>query len=417
MKVSNYPLILLRQGMHERRQPDVPAYENRRERMKNDFQDLQIEEYTDDDALYVQQRKIRRKKKRRLSRAYTVMGMLGCLVLLVAVMYLGMMLLTDADDSKVEDAMAQVEAVTYTQEELDEKLREAQEAAASQAESAAAAREAEILGGIRNSLESGVSTVETLRQYYPDNLVLVSGGEFHFVPIKDTLSKNTYTEDCLNITESGEFQYMQDGQVVSYKGIDVSRHQGKIDWQKVAADGVEFAFIRVALRGYGTGKLVEDEYFEENVKGAVNAGIKVGVYVYSQAISEEEVLEEAEFVLDKIAPYKIECPVVYDVEMVVGADGRMNKLTPEERTNLTVLFCQTIENAGYKPMIYHNMEMAALRIDLEALEDYDKWFAYYNSNLYYPYQYDVWQYSEKGKINGINGDVDMNISFVPLWEE
>lgn len=385
--------------------------------MKNDFQDLQIEEYMEEDALYAQQRKARRRKKRRLNRAYIVMGMLGCLVLLVAVMYLGMMLFTDAGDSEAEDAMAEIEAVTYTQEELDEKLREAEEAAASQAESAAAAREAEILDGIRNSLESGVSTVETLRQYYLDDLVLVSGGEFHFVPIKDTLSKNTYTEDCLNITESGEFQYVQDGQVVSYKGIDVSKHQGKIDWQKVAADGVEFAFIRVALRGYETGKLVEDEYFEANVKGAVNAGIKVGVYIYSQAVSEEEVLEEAAFVLDKIAPYKIECPVVYDVEMVVGADGRMNKLTAEERTKLTALFCQTIENAGYKPMIYHNMEMAALRIDLEALEDYDKWFAYYNPNLYYPYQYDVWQYSEKGKVNGIDGDVDMNISFVPLWKE
>ena len=385
--------------------------------MKNDFQDLQIEEYMEDDARYAQQRKARRRKKRRLNRAYIVMGMLGCLVLLVAAMYLGMMLLTDTGDAEAEDVMAEMETVTYTQEELDEKLREAEEAAASQAESAAAAREAEILDGIRNSLESGVSTVETLRQYYPDDLVLVSGGEFHFVPIKDTLSKNTYTEDCLNITENGEFQYVRDGQVVSYKGIDVSKHQGKIDWQKVAADGVEFAFIRVALRGYETGKLVEDEYFEANVKGAVNAGIKVGVYIYSQAVSEEEVLEEAAFVLDKIAPYKIECPVVYDVEMVVGADGRMNKLTAEERTKLTALFCQTIENAGYKPMIYHNMEMAALRINLEALEDYDKWFAYYNPNLYYPYQYDVWQYSEKGKVNGIDGDVDMNISFVPLWEE
>ncbi len=374
-------------------------------------------EYIDDDELYGQSKKIRRRKKRRFSRAYTIMALLGCLLLLVAVMYLGMMLFTGAGDLEAEDVIAEIEAVTYTQQEMDEKLREAEEAAANQAEEAAEARAAEILGGIKNSLESGVSTVETLREYYPEHLVLVSGGQFHFVPVKDTLQKNNYTEDCLNITESGEFQYVQDGQVVSYKGIDVSRHQGTIDWQKVAADGVEFAFIRVALRGYGTGKLVEDEYFEANVKGAINAGIKVGVYIYSQAINEEEVLEEAAFVLEKIAPYKIECPVVYDVEMVSGADGRMNRLTAEERTNLAALFCQTIENAGYKPMIYHNMEMAALKINLEELEAYDKWFAYYNSNFYYPYQYDVWQYSEKGKIDGIDGDVDLNISFVPLWEE
>lgn len=385
--------------------------------MKNDFQDLQIEEYTDDDVLYVQQKKIRRKKKRRRSRAYTIMGMLGCLVLLVAVMYLGMTLLMDTGDSGVEDAMAEIEAVTYTQEDMDARMKEAEVAMRDAAAEAARLKEEEILDGIRHNLESGTSVVETLRLYYPEELVLVSGGKYYFVPIRDDLKKNDYQYGKLNILESGEYQYVDNGQVVSYKGIDVSRHQGKIDWQKVAADGVEFAFIRVALRGYETGKLVEDEYFEANVKGAVSAGIKVGVYVYSQAINEDEVLEEAAFVLDKIAPYKIECPVVYDVEMVVGADGRMNKLTPEERTKLAALFCQTIENAGYKPMIYHNMEMAALRIDLEALEDYDKWFAYYNSNLYYPYQYDVWQYSEKGKINGIDGDVDLNISFVPLWEE
>lgn len=385
--------------------------------MKNDFQDLQIEEYLDDDELYVQQRKVRRRKKRRLGRVYTVIGMLGCLALLVAAMYLGMMLLTDTDDTEAEDVMAEIEPVTYTQEDMDARMQEAEAAMRDAAAEAARLKEEEILDGIRHNLELGTSVVETLRLYYPDELVLVSGGKYYFVPIRDDLKKNDYQYGKLNILDNGEYQYVENGQVVSYKGIDVSKHQGKIDWPKVAADGVEFAFIRVALRGYGTGKLVEDEYFEENVKGAINAGIKVGVYVYSQAVSEEEVLEEAEFVLDKIAPYKIECPVVYDVEMVAGADGRMNNLTSEERTKITALFCQTIENAGYKPMIYHNMEMAALKIDLKALEDYDKWFAYYNSNLYYPYQYDVWQYSEKGKIDGISGDVDLNISFVPLWEE
>ena len=385
--------------------------------MKNDFQDLQIEEYLDDDELYVQQRKIRRRKKRRLGRVYTVIGMLGCLALLVAAMYLGRMLLTDTGDTEAEDVMAEIETVTYTQEDMDARMQEAEVAMRDAAAEAARLKEEEILDGIRHNLELGTSVVETLRLYYPDELVLVSGGKYYFVPIRDDLKKNDYQYGKLNILDNGEYQYVENGQVVSYKGIDVSKHQGKIDWQKVAADGVEFAFIRVALRGYGTGKLGEDEYFEENVKGAINAGIKVGVYVYSQAVSEEEVLEEAEFVLDKIAPYKIECPVVYDVEMVAGADGRMNNLTSEERTKITALFCQTIENAGYEPMIYHNMEMAALKIDLKALEDYDKWFAYYNSNLYYPYQYDVWQYSEKGKIDGISGEVDLNISFVPLWEE
>ena len=108
----------------------------------------------------------------------------------------------------------------------------------------------------------------------------------------------------IGANEDGEVQYMQDGQVVSHKGIDVSKHQGNIDWTKVAADGVEFAFIRVGLRGYGTeGKLVEDEYFEQNIKGALQAGIKVGVYFYSQAITDAELLEEANLVLEKVKPY------------------------------------------------------------------------------------------------------------------
>ncbi len=393
--------------------------------MKNDFQDMQVEEYIDDDALYANQRKLRRQKRKQQRQIYTIIKITGCLVLLVGIIYLGMLFVQNVKKTQAEDALNEMTETTATEEvtyqELEEKVRELEQIIASQAEQAAGKgtdKEAEdILNGIKQSLENDVSVVETLREYYPNDLILASGGEFHFVPIQESLIKNKYEEACLNILENGELQYVENGQVVSYKGIDVSKHQGTIDWDKVAADGVEFAFIRVGLRGYGTGKLVEDETFEENIKGAISAGIKVGVYIYSQAINEEEVLEEANFVLEKIAPYRIECPVVYDVEMVSGDDGRMNRLTVEERTNLTLLFCQTIENAGYRPMIYHNMEMAALKINLEALEDYDKWFAYYNQNMYYPYAYDVWQYSEKGRVNGITGDVDLNISFVPLWEE
>ena len=228
---------------------------------------------------------------------------------------------------------------------------------------------------------------------------------------------NDHAEENLTILESGEYQYVENGQVTSHKGIDVSKFQGDIDWEAVAADGVEFAFIRVGNRGYGeAGKLVEDDRFEENIEGALQAGIKVGVYFYTQAVNEEELLEEANLVLEKIAPYKIECPVVYDVEKVSGASGRMNSLSVEERTNLTLLFCETIEEAGYTPMIYYNMEMATLMLNLEALEGYDKWFAYYNADFYYPYDYKIWQYTHNGKVNGIEGEVDLNICFEPVWE-
>ena len=104
-------------------------------------------------------------------------------------------------------------------------------------------------------------------------------------------------------------------------------------------------------------------------------------------------------------------PIVYDVEKVSGGKGRANDLSVEDRTRLTALFCQTVQDAGYKPMIYHNMEMATLMLDLGQLEQYDKWFAYYNDDLYYPYAYKVWQYTEKGAVDGINEEVDLNIWF------
>ena len=374
-----------------------------------------------------------RKRRRRRSNIRVAVTLIGTLIILVAVMYGGLLLFSElkhrgeaqsaAKFSELEGEQeseipgpdeetavpADSKTISYSQEELDAKI----------AEAVAAAQNAEaerVLEGIKQSLSEGTTTVETLRPYYPDEIVVVSGGRFHFVPINEELAHNQLDIANLNILETGEYQYMTDGAVTSHKGIDVSSHQGDIDWNLVAQDGVEFAFIRVGFRGYGTGKLVEDEKFEDNIKGAKAAGVKVGVYFFSQAVTEAEVLEEAGLVLEKISPYALDCPVVFDVEKVSG-NGRMNTLSVEERTNLTLLFCQTIENAGYKPMIYHNTEMGALMIDLTALEGYDKWYASYSDQMFYPYEYKIWQYSDKGNIQGIKSAVDMNISFAPVWEE
>ena len=359
-------------------------------------------------------------KRKKNNTIASILVMTGCLLVLVLVTYVAGILYSWIDSkfqNNANDLAAAAEAgsqteestqevvKTYTQEEVDALIAEAKQQAEDEEEN-------KILSGIRDGLTSGTTMVETLRPYYPNELVVVSNGTFNFVPIRDDLQKNDYALENLNILEDGEVQYMQDGQGVSHKGIDVSKHQGNIDWTKVAADGVEFAFIRVGLRGYGTeGKLVEDEYFEQNVKGALQAGIKVGVYFYSQAITDEELLEEANLVLEKVKPYNIELPIVFDVEKVSGGKGRANELSVEERPRLTALFCQTIQDAGYKPMIYHNMEMGTLMLDLGQLEQYDKWFAYYNDDLYYPYAYKVWQYSEKGAVDGINEEVDLNIWF------
>lgn len=369
-----------------------------------------------------------RRNRRRNSTIKGVLGMMGCMVLLAAAMYGGMSLYEklSARGSVPEDDPKQEEegdgqpaedgdtvdvfsgSVVYSQAELDKKVAEAV--------AAAQGKEADrVLNGIKESLSSGTTTVETLRPYYPDDIVVVSDGRFHFVPINRNLKLNQLDVANLQILENGEYQYLTDGQVTSHKGIDVSSHQGDIDWNLVAQDGVEFAIIRVGLRGYGKeGNLKEDAKFDANIQGAKAAGIKVGVYFFSQAINDQEVLEEANLCLQKIAPYQLDCPVVYDVERT-AEDGRMNNISVEERTHLTQLFCQTIQNAGYTPMIYHNTQMGALMIDIAQLEDYDKWYASYSDQMFYPYEYKIWQYSDKGRVQGISTNVDLNICFEPVW--
>ncbi len=366
-------------------------------------------------------------------KAASAAAMFSCLVILVAVMYGGLTLynmylektgrlvngssggLDLDDDGNVIDNDGNVvgvisDSVVYSQEELDRRVDEA--SALAQAQGAE-----DVLDTIMNGLSESDSVLETLRPLYPDHIIIYSGGAYHFIPINRDMAANNLIQENVNVLESGEFQYLTDGQVTSHKGIDVSKFQGEIDWSQVAGDGVEFAFIRVGSRAYGSsGQLLEDERFDENIKGAQAAGIKVGVYFYTQAITEEEVLEEAQYVLDKIEPYSLDCPVVFDVEKTDSSGGRMNSLTAQERTEFTKLFCDTIKNAGYRPMIYYNLNWGMMALDLSQLEEYDKWFASWSSTLYYPYEYKVWQYTKKGHVQGIGGEVDMSISFAPLWQ-
>lgn len=364
-------------------------------------------------------------KKKKGGIGIIVCGVLtGCMLLLVGMFCGGMLLQKYGGDGQKEgdagkgteqsgdDAVpALSDGIVYSQEELDARIAEAVKAADRE--------EADrILEGIKNALSQGTTRVDMIRPFYPDDLVVVSGGKFHFIPINRSLKLNDYNVANLNKLDTGEFQYLTDGQVTSHKGIDVSSYQKKINWNLVAQDGVEFAIIRVGLRGWGSeGNLKEDTEFRANIEGATAAGVKVGVYFFSQAITEAEVDEEVQLVLNCIAPYKIDCPVVLDVEKVSNSEARMNKLTPEERTALALRFCQAIEDAGYQPMLYHNTEMSALMIDIAAFEKYDKWYAYYSDNMFYPYAYKIWQYSDKGRVNGISTDVDMNICFEPVWAQ
>ena len=159
---------------------------------------------------------------------------------------------------------------------------------------------------------------------------------------------STLLPENLNVLENGEYQYLLDGQVVSHKGIDVSSHQGEIDWQAVADSGIRFAIIRAAFRGYGQeGRLVEDSRFTENISGALAAGLDVGVYCFSQAVTVEEAQEELALTLDLIAPYEITYPVVYDWErMPADRDARTHEVTGETLTTMAAAFCRGAEEAA-----------------------------------------------------------------------
>lgn len=287
---------------------------------------------------------------------------------------------------------------TYSTEEVEELLSEAK----------AEGRKG-VLDSIKESLENGNTVISVLKSLYPEYIVVAANSKYNFVEINDELAKNNFNIDNLSEDELGRYVYSSDGELTSRFGIDVSSHQGDIDWEAVKAEGVEFVFVRAVYRGYGTGKLVIDEKCLQNIEGAQAVGIDVGVYVFSQAISQAEVLEEASTVIGLLDGYTLQLPIVFDVEKVADSSARTNALTVQERTDLTKAFLEAVKNAGYQPMFYHNTEMGAMLLDLTQLTEYPKWFAGYNREFYWPYEYDIWQYSETGRVNGINGNVDLDI--------
>lgn len=222
------------------------------------------------------------------------------------------------------------------------------------------------------------------------------------IPENEYELSNLYNEDGL--------RYYEDENYESVPGIDVSYYQKKIDWEKVKEDGIEFAIIRVGYRGYANGELVLDDRFKENIKGARDAGIEVGVYFFSQAKTTSEAVEEARFVVRHITGRGVSYPVVFDMEPIPGAH-RITSLTTTEKTEIADAFCQVIDRNGYEPMIYGNPTWLNNNIDLSYLTQYDIWLAHYTDITDYPYKYNIWQYTDRGKVKGIKGRVDLNIYF------
>lgn len=304
-----------------------------------------------------------------------------------------------------EEAVAAIsDEVIYTQEDVDSMVTAAVTNAIDNADS-------ELLQILRGRLENGEGTMTILRDLYPDHVVMLDSGQYYFLPLQEDLAFNSYEDGNFITDENGLVTYQEDGTTITKKGIDVSKYQGEIDWEAVKNDGVDYAIIRVGIRGYSEGGIMEDDFFRRNMEGAIANDIPVGAYFFTQALNEEEALEEANFVISMLQGYSLDYPVYLDIEDVKKEDCRTNNLTVEERTNNAKVFLEAISEAGYQPALYGNMKTYLLMLDLASLEQYDKWFAGYTLPIYYPYEYKMLQYSEKGRVAGISGQVDVNICF------
>ena len=221
---------------------------------------------------------------------------------------------------------------------------------------------------------------------------------------------NTYDSDAF-VTQNGFLTYR--GDAPSYVGIDVSSHQKQIDWAQVAAAGVDFAMIRVGYRGYTVGSINQDAYFQYNIENALKNGLEVGVYFFSQAMTEEEALEEARQTLEWIRGYDITYPVVFDWEEVSDEDSRTKDADGKTVTECAQAFCQAVEDAGYIAMTYGSpSKIYAGGLDLAQLQDYPFWLAHYTTGWVptsFRYHYHMWQYSSTGSVPGIQGNVDLDL--------
>lgn len=241
-------------------------------------------------------------------------------------------------------------------------------------------------------------------------------GSTEWLLISPYLPANPYDFTGL-VCQSGIMKYYEDGKKVSHFGVDISKYQDYVDFGKLKKAGVEYVMIRVGARGYGTGQLVMDEYFLDNCKRATDAGLDIGLYFFSQAISEEEAVEEANMVLESIGDYEVNYPIAFDMEYIKNDESRIDLLTKTQKTDIAKKFMDTIKEAGYVPMLYGSKEWLLKQVDISKLTAYDIWLSQNEDIPDYPYHFTMWQYDTQAMIDGIAGYADLNISFIDYSEK
>ena len=268
-----------------------------------------------------------------------------------------------------------------------------------------------ILAALVAALVIGLLSKKEPEDPHKGQVYIYDGFDWIWMTPLEGVPANELTEEFFS-SSSGRIEYTGSDYDV-LRGVDVSEHQLDIDWKQVAASGVDYAYIRVGWRGDTEGGLFEDAYFERNIQGALDAALHVGVYMFSQAVTVQEAIEEADFVLERIGKYNVTLPVVFDWEKIEAAEARSHGLTMELRTDCARAFCETVKSAGYVPCVYFNRNLGYYGYDLTRLTDYEFWFSLPESgfpNFYYAC--DMWQYSFTETVPGIAEPTDMNLWFI-----
>lgn len=252
-----------------------------------------------------------------------------------------------------------------------------------------------------------VRVKENLEYTVMDDIALLIKDESEI----DAQVEDTEVNDAVNDADDTEIKVSKKSDGKARFGIDVSKYNKDINWTAVQEDGVDFAIIRCGYRGSSSGALVEDPYFEENIRGANANGVSAGIYFFTQATNEIEAVEEASMVLTLCREYNVEYPILIDTEGAGGL-GRADNLSKDERTAICRAFCETIESAGYIAGVYASRNWLNNCLEVKELDDYVIWLAEYRAVPEYSGKYELWQYTSSGSVNGIEGRVDLNMSYL-----
>ncbi len=242
-------------------------------------------------------------------------------------------------------------------------------------------------------------------------LVIQDDGTQKWEPIKTNFDKNEY-DPAGFVYRKPLMLYYEEGKKASYTGVSISKYNEFVDYIKLKKAGLDFAMIRIGARGYSTGQIVLDENFDKNMQDAAGAGLKTGVYFFSQAVTEEEAIDEAGVVLAALSAYDIAYPIAFAMDFVENDTSRVEALTREERTKIAAAFLSLLKEAGYNTALYADKEWLFNKIDLAQLLSYDIWLSQEADVPDYPYKFSMWQYTDKARIDGMAEEAQLSVSFI-----